>query len=80
MIRRKRPLAKAVFRTREDETGHTPLVIWPDVYQRVRRTAREAILLCRGTVSHREGTLNVVVSEVQPVPADVSTLKSKDWG
>ena len=80
VIRRQRPLAKAVFITLEDETGHTPLVIWPDVYQRVRRLAREAILLCRGTVSHREGTLNVVVSTVQPVPTDISSLKSKDWG
>ena len=55
-------------------------MIWPDVYKRVRLKAREAILLCRGTVSHREGTLNVVVSEVEPVPTDVSSLKSKDWG
>ena len=80
VIRRQRPLAKAVFITLEDETGHTPLVIWPDVYDRIRLKAREAILLCRGVVSHREGTLNVVVSEVQPVPTDISTLKSKDWG
>ncbi len=80
VIRRQRPLAKAVFITLEDETGHAPLVIWPDVYERVRRTAREPILLCNGVVSHREGTLNVVVRTVTPVPTDVSMLKSKDWG
>jgi error-prone DNA polymerase len=80
VIRRQRPLAKAVFITLEDETGHTPLVIWPDVYDRVRRIAREPILLCSGKVSHREGTLNVVVSTVTPVPTDVAMLKSKDWG
>jgi error-prone DNA polymerase len=80
VIRRQRPLAKAVFITLEDETGHTPLVIWPDVYERVRRTAHEPILLCSGVVSHREGTLNVVVRTLTPVPTDVSMLKSKDWG
>ena len=80
VIRRQRPLAKAVFITLEDETGHVPLVIWPDVYDRVKRVAREPILLCSGVVSHREGTLNVVVRTIQPVPTDVSMLKSKDWG
>lgn len=80
VIRRQRPLAKAVFITLEDETGHTPLVIWPDVYERIRRTAHEPILLCSGVVSHREGTLNVVVRTLTPVPTDVSMLKSKDWG
>ena len=29
VIRRQRPLAKAVFVTLEDEFGHTPLVVWP---------------------------------------------------
>jgi error-prone DNA polymerase len=80
VIRRQRPLAKAVFITLEDETGHAPLVIWPDVYERVKRIAREPILLCSGVVSHREGTLNVVVRTITPVPTDVSMLKSKDWG
>ena len=80
VIRRQRPLAKAVFITIEDETGHAPLVIWPDVYERVRRTAHEPVLLCSGVVSHREGTLNVVVRTLTPVPTDVSMLKSKDWG
>src|SRR5207245_601735 len=29
VIRRQRPLAKAVFITLEDEFGHVPLVVWP---------------------------------------------------
>jgi error-prone DNA polymerase len=81
VIRRQRPLAKAVFLTLEDEFGHSPLVVWPQVYDRLRWQAKSPILLARGTVSHREGTMNVVVSGLTPIEAeDAPTLKSKDWG
>ncbi|MBI4307027.1 MAG: error-prone DNA polymerase, partial [Chloroflexi bacterium] len=81
VIRRQRPLAKAVFLTLEDEFGHSPLVIWPQVYQRLRLRAKSPILLARGNVSHRDGTMNVVVSGLTPIEADdAPELKSKDWG
>jgi error-prone DNA polymerase len=81
VIRRQRPLAKAVFLTLEDEFGHSPLVVWPQVYERLKWQAKSPILLARGTVSHREGTMNVVVSGLTPIDAeDAPTLKSKDWG
>ncbi|MEE8363271.1 MAG: OB-fold nucleic acid binding domain-containing protein, partial [Dehalococcoidia bacterium] len=80
VIRRQRPLAKAVFITLEDEFGHSPLVIWPQVYRKLRQVARAPILLARGKVSHRDGTLNVVVTGLQPLDAAVPLSKSKDWG
>ena len=36
VIRRQRPLSKAVFITLEDEFGHIPLIVWPGVYDRYR--------------------------------------------
>jgi len=81
VIRRQRPLRKATFITLEDEFGHSPLVVWPGVYDRFRLAAREPILLARGKISHRDGAMNVVVSNLTPVPVTApSTLKSKDWG
>jgi len=81
VIRRQRPLRKATFITLEDEFGHSPLVVWPGVYDRLRLVAREPILLARGKISHRDGAMNVVVSNLTPVPVTApSTLKSKDWG
>ena len=80
VIRRQRPQGKAVFITLEDEFGQSPLILWNAVYKRLRRTATQPLLIARGTMSHREGTTNVVVSELEVIPAEDPGLKSKDWG
>ena len=80
VIRRQMPLAKAVFMTLEDEFGHAPLVIWPAEWQRLKRVARAPVLMAFGTVSHREGTINVVVKDLRPIESGTPTLKTKDWG
>jgi error-prone DNA polymerase len=80
VIRRQMPLAKAVFMTLEDEFGQSPLVIWPTTWQRLKRIARAPVLLAHGTVSHREGTINVVVKDLKPIESGTPTLKTKDWG
>ena len=81
VIRRQRPLAKAIFITLEDEFGHTPVVVWPQVYAQYRHVIREPALVMTGVVSRRDGTMNVIVSHAEPLAAlgDV-TPKSKDWG
>ena len=79
VIRRQMPLAKAVFMTLEDEFGHAPLVIWPAEWQRLKRVARAPVLMAFGTVSHREGTINVVVKDLRPIESGTPTLKTKDW-
>ena len=80
MIRRQRPLAKAVFLTLEDEFGHTPLVVWPQVYEKYRLVLREPVLMIRGEVSRRDGTMNVVAKHVESANSPKYLPKSKNWG
>ncbi len=80
VIRRQRPSGKATFITLEDEFGHNPLVIWPDVYKRVRLNTVSQLLMATGTVSKREGTLNIVVEDIMPIGAETPVLQTKDWG
>lgn len=80
VIRRQRPSGKATFITLEDEFGHSPLVIWPDVYKRVRLNTVYQLLIATGIVSKREGTLNIVVEGIEPIRSDSPVLTTKDWG
>ncbi len=79
VIRRQRPLAKAVFVTLEDEFGHTPFVIWPQVYEKYRLVLREPVLMIRGEVSRRDGTMNIVARHVQSANSLEYLPKSKNW-
>jgi hypothetical protein len=58
------PLAEAYFLSLEDEFGFLPLIVWPGIYERYKRELREPFMLVEGTVSKREGTLNIVVHRV----------------
>jgi error-prone DNA polymerase len=80
VIRRQRPQAKATFITLEGEFGHSPLILWDAVYKRLRRKAEQPLLIARGTMSHREGTTNVVVSDLEVIPVEDPGLKAKNWG
>jgi error-prone DNA polymerase len=52
----------------EDERGSVNLVVPPSVYERHRPLVRAAPLLrARGRLERREGTINVVVSELAPL-------------
>ena len=80
VVRRQRPQAKAYFLTLEDEFGHTPALAWLDTYRRYRHVIREPALIIHGTVSRREGTMNVVVRHVESLPGiGRATPPSKDW-
>jgi len=79
VIRRQRPLAKAVFLTLEDEFGHIPLVVWPGEFAKYRQIIREPLLIIRGEVSRRSGTMNIVAKHVEPMPAMDHLPKSKSW-
>ena len=80
VVRRQRPMGSAVFITLEDEFGHIPLIIWSSVYERLRQPLSAPLLRVRGTVSRREGTLNIVVSHGGPLRSFAVAPKSKDWG
>jgi error-prone DNA polymerase len=80
VVRRQHPHAKVYFLTLEDEFGHTPTLAWPDTYKRYRQVIREPALLITGTVSRREGTMNVVARHVEPLPnIGRASPRSKDW-
>ena len=79
IIRRQRPLGKAVFITLEDEFGHTPLVIWPAVYERYHHILREPLVQARGTVSRRDGTMNIVLSWARSLAGLPVAPKAKSW-
>jgi error-prone DNA polymerase len=79
VIRRQRPLGNAVYVTLEDEYGHSPLVLWTETYERLRNVFREPLVIVSGYVSRREGTMNVVVTGANVMPAIQVALKSKDW-
>jgi error-prone DNA polymerase len=79
VIRRQRPLAKAVFLTLEDEFGHTPVVVWPKTYERYRLVLREPLLKVRGTVSRREGTLNIVLTHAEVLEGPRHTPEARSW-
>ena len=67
VIRRQRPLAKAVFITLEDEFGHIPMVVWPNTYSRLRNDLKAPFLVATGTMSRRDETHNLVVQQVKPM-------------
>ncbi len=79
VIRRQRPLARAVFLTLEDEFGHIPLVVWPSEFAKYRQLIREPMLIIRGEVSRRDGTMNIVAKHVEPMPSMENLPKAKNW-
>jgi error-prone DNA polymerase len=81
VIRRQRPHRKVVFITLEDEFGHIPLMVFPQVYERQEHKFKSPFLIVRGTLSRREGTHNVVVTQVKPFNALRlhKVPQSKDW-
>jgi len=80
IIRRQRPRGKTYFLTLEDEFGHAPVAIWPDVYKRYRNLLREPIVKLTGTITHREGTMNVVVQSVETIEGVAPvTPNAKNW-
>jgi len=65
VIRRQRPLGRAVFITLEDEFGHIPLIVFPRTYELFESRFKAPFLIIAGKVSRREGTQNIVVTEVK---------------
>jgi len=79
VIRRQRPAGKVVFITLEDEFGHIPLMVFPQVYESQELKFKSPFLVVKGTLSRREGTHNVVVNQVRPFRALEMISQSKDW-
>jgi len=79
VIRRQKPLGNAIYMTLEDETGHTPLVIWPKIYQTLKLVLREPVIIVEGIISRQDGTINVVVKNAHSLNPDINAPKAKNW-
>ena len=79
VVRRQRPLAKAVFLTLEDEYGMIPVVVWEHRWLRLRRALRQPLVVVQGEVSRRDGTLNVVAARAWPLGGLVGVTGHPDW-
>jgi error-prone DNA polymerase len=80
VIRRQRPQGKVVYITLEDEFGHIPCMIFAKVYERYEHDFISPFLMVKGRMSRREGTHNVVITQVKPFRALDNAPQSKDWG
>ena len=78
VIRKQRPLGKVIFLTLEDEFGHIPLLLHPDVYDKYRIELSSAIVKVHGRVSKRAGAMNIVVSFVASLE-NTFDLPVKEW-
>ncbi len=79
VIRRQRPQGKVVFITLEDEFGHIPLMVFPQVYERQEHKFKSPFLIIKGKLCRREGTHNVIVEQVKSFSALEKLPQSKDW-
>jgi error-prone DNA polymerase len=79
VIRRQRPLAKAVYITLEDEFGHIPMVVWPKTYARLRNDLKAPFLVVTGTMSRRDETMNIVIQQVKPMYAIPHPPESRNF-
>ncbi|MBI2859563.1 MAG: hypothetical protein HYX90_10835 [Chloroflexi bacterium] len=80
VIRRQRPMGKTVFITLEDEFGHIPLVVFPNLFEKQEHRFKAPFLVVAGRISRREGTLNVIVSGVKSFSALGKPSAAKNWG
>jgi len=79
VIRRQRPRGRVVFITLEDEFGHIPCMVFPQVYDKYERVFKSPFLVVKGRFVRRDGTHNVVISEAEPFQALEKVPASRDW-
>jgi error-prone DNA polymerase len=73
VVARQRPATAkgVVFMLLEDERGTINLIVLPPVVERCRLAVRTAgFVLASGTLEHREGTTNVLVSQIDRLETD----------
>lgn len=83
IIRQKPPTAKGVcFATLEDEDGFLDLILWPDVYQRVKEIfLYHSIFWVSGRLQRDGNSTSVLVTDIQDIGADrVATSKASGCG
>lgn len=67
-----------VFLTLEDETGNHNVVVWPKIQEHYRQALMSAqLLLVKGTLESRDGTMHVIASGLYDHSDALNTLKIK---
>ena len=79
VVRRQHPAANAVFLTLRFKTGHSPVVLWPAVFEKFRFEIRAPVLMVHGRVSRRQGVMNVVANRVRRIRLPRSLPPSRRW-
>ena len=77
VVRRQHPAANAIFLTLEDETGHSPVVLWPAVFEKFRFEIRAPVLMVHGRISRRQGVMNV--ARVRGIRMPHALPPSRSW-
>jgi error-prone DNA polymerase len=65
--------------TLEDEFGLIPLMVFPQVYEHQEYEFKSPFLVVKGKLSRREGTHNVVVTQVKPFSVLDKIPQSRNW-
>jgi error-prone DNA polymerase len=76
LLRQRPGTAKGVtFMTLEDETGNVNLIVWPQVWQRYRRVARQArALIATGLLQRQDGVIHVIVDRLEDLTTRLPDL------
>ena len=80
MIRRQHPAVNAIFLTREDETRHSPVVLWPAVFEKYRYEIRAPVLMVWGRASRRQRVMNIVAARVQGIEQPPTPCRHRGVG
>ncbi len=82
LVRQRPGTAKGVcFMTVEDETGVANLVLWPDVFERLRPVAMGGrMVLARGKVQTAEGVTHLVVEDLEDWTSMLGSLTFDEPG
>ena len=79
VVRRQHPAGNPIFLTLEDETGHSPVVLWPAALEKYRHEIRAPVLMVWGRASGRQGVMNIVAARVQGIKQFRVLPPSRSW-
>jgi error-prone DNA polymerase len=80
LVRQRPGSAKGVmFITLEDETGIANLVVWPQVFEKFRRTVMAANMIAvRGRIQREGEVVHLVAHQLADLSAELATVGSRD--
>ncbi len=80
VVRRQRPLARAVFLTLEDEWGLIPVAVWEGRWEALKHVLKKPLVVIEGEVSRRDNTLNVMAERAWPLSVSFDDRRRRqDW-